>query len=351
MTRQTQLLALPLILTLAACGGGDGGSIASAPAPLASAVTTPAVTPTPAPAAPRLTSVSIEKVAPLSPRAGLTSGTFDTKAVSTSVRGDGQILPAGAVKLGIDAARTTYTLTINAAGFPAQQRFDLSAPADDTGFGSHIIRTEHYSDGSTRVTEEDKDNAVCCSPYQTPLPNGQFEGKSFSLNIAPRYVSFGQWDEFVGQPVSGVGGGYNIVSSKRVIFVQGLRTESADIPVTGTASYHSDPSDNFLPFNFLADFGARTMAASLDIQGGFGEGQSGNDGFFPGVSAKGVAPITSAGDFLIALNGFRIDAAGQPFDPVSGVLDGALFGPHGAQIGGVYQFMGQSGTFVATKGP
>lgn len=330
-----------LSMSLAACGGSETGgtSIAS----------TPPTSPSPMPApSPTVTSTSVEKVASLSPRAGLTNGTFDTKAVSASIQGPGQLLPAGAVKLGIDADKRTYTLAINVAGFPAQQSFDFSLPANDTGFGFRIIRTEHYSDGNTRAIQEDKDNAVCCSPYQTPLPNGQFEEKSFSLNIAPRYVSFGQWNELVGQPVPGTAGGYNTVSAKRIIFVQGIRTEPADIPVSGTASYLMDGSDLSMPFSFIADFGARTMAASLDIQGGYSEDTS---GFFPGVSAKGVAPITSAGDFLIALNGFRIDAAGKPFDPVSGELNGALFGPQAAQIGGVYQFMGQSGTFVGTRKP
>lgn len=348
MRAPTWILLGSLGPLLAACGGSDGGvnSVASTPPP-----PIPGTMPTSTSTVPQLTSVSIEKVAPLSERAGLTAGTFDTKAITTSVSGNGQILPAGAVTLGIDPDKPAYTLTIAAPGFPVSQSFDFSTAGADAGFGYHIIRTEHYSDGSTHVSEEDKTSGLCCSPYQVQLSGGQFEGKSFSLNITPRYVSFGQWDEYVGVPVSGTGGGYNIASSKRIIFVQGIRTEPADIPVSGTASYHTEGSDYSLPFNFVADFGARTMAATIDVQGGFGEDTSGNDGFFPGYSAKGVAPITSAGDFLIALNGNHTDAEGHPTDPVSGQLDGALFGPQGAQVAGVYQFMGQSGTFVATKGP
>ena len=48
MTRQSKLVALPLILILAACGGGGGSSIASAPPPVAVAPTTPSPTPAPA---------------------------------------------------------------------------------------------------------------------------------------------------------------------------------------------------------------------------------------------------------------------------------------------------------------
>lgn len=358
MTRHSKLLALPLILTLAACGGG-GGDIASAPPPPV------AIAPTPVPL--HLTSITVEKLAPLSARAGLTSGTFDTKAIlsepATNSAGESsQILATSTVRLGIDAAKLTYTVTGSLPGFPAQEIFDFSAPivsnylgsnpSDRSGFGYHVIRTEHYSDGSMITSEGDITTADYSSPA-TQIFGGGYERRSLYLDISHRYLTLGNWSVQSYEPDAASPSSFRNVSSKYVRFVQGLRTDPADIPVSGTATY-SDPSN--VPFSLTADFSARRIGAEIEYP--FSEIDCPDLCFGPydGLSARGSAAITGTGDFLIAMNGSFIGGAGLPTAEFTGTIDGALFGPQAAEAGGVYQFFRngveyQAGAFAATKGP
>jgi hypothetical protein len=353
MTRHSKLLALPLILTLAACGGG-GSDIASAPPPPV------AIAPTPVPL--HLTSITVEKIAPLSARAGLTGGTYETKAIYTDPASDNlqqqlspsQILAPGTLRLGIDADHLKYTVTASIAGFPAQESFDFSAPIvfgapnpiDRSGFGHHVLRTERYSDGSTRTSEQDIETAAYSSP-RTPLSGGGYVSRDLYLDISHRYLTLGNWAEFSYVPDAASPSSFRNVSAKYVRFAQGLRTEVADIPASGTATY----SDQFVPFSLTADFGARTIGAKIDYE--YFEGEY---GISDGLSARGSSAITGTGDFLIAMDGSFIGGAGSPTAEFTGTIDGALFGPQAAEAGGVYQFFRngveyQAGAFAATKGP
>lgn len=323
-----------LALCLAACGG-DGGvnSVSSAPPPPSAAGT----------ATTALVGTSIEKVAPLSDRAGLTDGSYSLKAVIDE-RTDGvsssRILAPGDAKLEIDAATRTYTLTVNAADFPSGQAFDLENPYGPlyaakfgpTGFGYHIIQTDHLADGTTSVNEFDNDR--CCGYFPIATSDGKGEFTGFYLDIRHRYLTLGYWFYDVVEMVGSSGFRYHAEYPHRKIdFVQGIRTEPGDIPASGKASYVDDAG--FLHFD--ADFAARTIAASIDIAPYHDPEDPDYD--VTGVSAHGSAPITGNGDFLIALAGSYAQPDGSAGGTLTGKVDGAFYGPQAAEIGGVYQLL------------
>jgi len=303
-----------------------------------------------------VTSRTIERLAPLSARAGLTSGTYALKAVvfeQANGVSSSRILETGTATLEIDAATKTYTLTVDVAGYPDGERFDLQYPsgADATGFGYRVRMTEQYSDGSAQVSVYDFDRGQCCSPHWIETADGGVVETVYSLDVHPQYVSLGSWSRRIGNPVPGTTG-YTFDGPQQYLgFVQGIRTEAGDLPVSGTATYHADL------FTLLADFGAGSIAANIDIEPFYDPYPDG-----PcyacriGMSATGQASIKENGDFLIPLSGQFFEPDGDPSGALTGLIDGAFFGPQGAEVGGVYQLYHDGAAwsadaFVGTQGP
>lgn len=188
MTRQRQLLALPLILTLAACGGG--GSIASAPPPVATAAA-------PTQSGPTLVSTELTRT-PLSGYTALTEGTYPAIAVAYR-RAEGsrsantfgtetfEALAPTAVRLAVEPNRT-YSIGFTLPGFPARQSFDLgheqhlSVGGLDvvTDFGRHVLNTYRYSDGSTRFVEVDGLDGEGRLPVRETAPG---VGEAYGLHL------------------------------------------------------------------------------------------------------------------------------------------------------------------------
>jgi hypothetical protein len=328
---------------LAGCGGGTGvNGVSSVPGPVS------AVAGAVEPSQPteRLASVAIEKLAPLD-RAGLISGTYDVLAVTYDDRNGSKssIFPeAGAVRLAIDSATKTYSLSMNAAGFPSEASFDLSKDVVRDGtfpsaFGYHAIATSTFSDGRKTVSEKDFDS------------NGSspFAPTRFFIDAHTRYLSLGAWTRDGNGPPDE--NGYR--GAQRMLFVQGIRTDPADLPSAGTATYATTASlggkDGGYAFDLHADFGAGTIATEIAFR--FGEDED-----LGGVSARGSAPIARGGEFLIPLNGDFFDADHVVGESFGGTIDGAFFGPQAAEVGGVYRFLRGSevwaaGAFIGAKKP
>lgn len=334
-------------LLLAACGGGSSGGVNR----VASVPTAP-----PPPPEPTFVRSTIEKVTLLSARAGLTDGNYGLKAVideTTDAVRTTRILTSGEATLGVDAAARTYTLTVSAEGFPSGQAFNLASPpylaGGDSGFGYHVIQTGHYSDGSTVVDEFDN-NRCCGYPVrQISADRGQITG--MFLDIRHQYVTLGEWEdrtvEYVG-PLE-----FHSLPddpSRRIAFVQGIRTEPGDIPLAGTASYVDD--SDFLHLD--ANFTAQMIAADIKVE----PYADSDDPRFNeiGITASGSAPILASGDFLIPLTGSYFTPRGLVDGTLTGTVDGAFFGPQATEIGGVYQLFKDGApdlarAFVGAKAP
>ena len=406
MTRQSQLLALPLILTLAACGGGGTAMVASAPPPLAMAAAptpaptpgptptpTPAPTPAPSPApdpgpAPTLTS-SETSLTPLSGYSGQVAGTTSAIAIKQEVKAgiplfglngpeSAQIVPAGSVSLTAAPATRSYTLEVAVSPFPMRAAYDLSH-ADDLGnvlsgpgqFGNHVTIVDHFSDGSSSTRQFDAVGASVRGPV-TDTSATTAESLVFRYNLGLHYVSFGAWErsEYVKDSACNCYRGGQGFPVQTLLFVTGRRTEAAELPRSGTAIYSASLVDNagnsantirlIDTFTLSADFGRQTIAARLFTQAGL-RCCGIEEGRFTvtGLDVNGAGPIRTDGGFTLALAGTSLTPGGGPGGTdlsgrISGGLEGAFFGPSAEEAGGVLQLLRDgalavAGTFVGTR--
>jgi len=362
MTHASRLLVpLCLALPVAACGGGGGANgVASTPPP------------PPPPSSPTVTSTDVVKT-PLSSadHYGLTGGDFPTLAVftETAKSPDGveigaqtaAIAASGDVRVSFAPASGTYTLEFNRAGYPASEVFDLGN--QDPEFGNHIVKTDHYSDGTSTTSEYD---ATTTHIFESSIPSpGAAEFRQFDYSADLQYVSLGVWSLEYGTS-SGTSTTGSIFDRKIATgFVAGRRTEPGELPANGSASYRvlfqdlplqpRTISDSRAGYSLsgaagqlVADFSARTIAASIDL---------GFEDYVPDpqFTVTGSDAITSSGDFQIAVSGSR-PGPDAPFaaEPVDGVLQGAFFGPNAEETGGVMQLQqgGEpiyAGAFVGAK--
>ena len=386
MTRQSKLLALPLILTLAACGGGGGGSVssvASAPSPVA-ATQAPAFALPPTPAT--------------------TSGNYQTISTVTSFDRAGTVLPlqlapAGSVSLTVDAATRSYTLTVTAGAyqFPAGQ---VTMPADST------LGSTRNNPLTTGTIEQFTPAALIARGDLLASTVGAGTGASGAPRVLttflrlnnvgqvtgwPRYLSAASWGQSYQENASGVPGAENFSRTTQTtgFLVFGQRTAAGDIPVVGRARYalESFPGQHpsiFGPYTdedgnrinpdgdtvLEADFATRLLSATYDLTQSF----TSDDGGDPiarsvtAVHATGSTSFSSVGTFALLLAGTgsvhveRNDLVPVPDTSrsVSGDITGAFFGPQAAEVGGIWNLptIDRNGTvstidggFAGVKGP
>jgi hypothetical protein len=127
----------------------------------------------------------------------------------------------------------------------------------------------------------------------------------------------------------------NNTEAGSIHFVHGDRTPAAEIPASGTATY-SAVSRGDVRIALTADFGPRTVAAQLNRD--FSEYGDSIGGFsvIPGVDLHGTGPIASLGSFSLPLDGSMVLHSTATPVQVTGLLDGAFFGPNARQVGGVF---------------
>lgn len=356
-------------LALAACGdgGGGGGGLASAPAPDPNYHGTGQY------------SFTVQK--PLAPAPAWNTGTYQGIAlVRNELNGDNAQAPAGTVRLAVDTAAKTYTLTVSTGSVTvAPTLFSIPGLSNPTGcgtcwtntyIGSTVKSVTHWSDGIARPETDGAGDATFGQYHsQTNLAGKKALDSFLTVSSTPgRHVSLGYWS-LSEAPLNpdGTRGVTSAWSSGQFAF--GDRTAPGGIPASGTARYTVETPEDYLlnaanPIRatvFDVDFAAQSIAANISHSREFGlypDGAIccyGGEEFYPdeatrvgtitlATHASGIAPISAAGDFNIALAGTalvhtgRVDNApvADISSPVSGAISGAFFGPQAGELGGTY---------------
>jgi hypothetical protein len=149
--------------------------------------------------------------------------------------------------------------------------------------------------------------------------------------------------------------------TSNLLFVNGDRTPASGIPVSGTATYDahglvllSSNGTPGLPFTLTADFGQRTISTRIDQDYRYYQENNPVGGGEPilGIHVGGAAPFKNSGTFDIPLSGTANYSAFNaptppPAEPVTGMMNGAFFGPHAEQIGGTFGLIRPNGTLLA----
>lgn len=366
----TVLLLASATALLSACGGG-GGSIASAPPPLAAA-------PTPAPA-PSLAVVTTNLAAPAT-----RPGTYDTIALiehyPAGNPASSRLAAPSDVRIttyqpGPTSNDVSYTIQFGSPDLPGGlsslttvvegESFNASANGSFGGgrgpggqyplrFGQELTATLTNSDGSR--------NVLLSQRYSTALPdqtsitvNGKILDYELKYDIGLSFVSLGAWNWESFEPRERGG---NLIEGGIVRFVHGDRTPAAAIPTSGTASYTattlaSSDGDYVTGFGYFVDHPALRFALTADfgqssistrINQAFNNASCGDcfTEVTPGLDLSGTGSMARSGNFNIPLTGTMTSyVQGDLSAPVatfavSGALDGAFFGPHAEQIGGVF---------------
>ena len=307
-------VALPLCLLLCACGGGGGSGIASIPPP----PVTPTPTPTPTPSQ---TTVLAADAYPLS-----RVGTYDLIGTRRS---------AGTVAPG------TFSLTVSKPSADQDFVYKLDSPA---GFLPGGLTSLNY--GPSEQIWQLNPNGYLRGGYSQTLPFSADKNlrTGLGLDSGYSYVSMGEWNWYFVH----LDGGTADAGYGEFLFVNGDRTPASGIPASGTATYDahtfalkSSSGAYGIPFALTADFGLRTIGARIDQDYSPVAGDLLDDPI-PGLHVSGSAPFSSSGTFDIPLTGTANYNAGYntpqtpPTQSVTGTMDGAFFGPHAEQVGGVF---------------
>jgi len=355
---------LPLCLLLSACGG-DGAFIASIPPPPVTPTPTP--TPTPAPTASVQTSwldspatragtynvigrltLTPGNGQPTSYRAG-SSGEFTfTASQPAPTSGFNYILnvPVGILPASLTSIRTGGPVISWDINLPPAQSYHYDDPYEDyvqylgqqltasTGGSGMPFLSYDFTRGQTQTIPSLSANAN----LRTIL----------DYDIGYSYVAMGEWSwrvvDLNGAAVPGSDSG-------DLLFVNGDRTSSSGIPVSGTATYDAHtlkPWSNGaagIPFALMADFGARTIATRIDQDYRY---TGGVDPATLGIHVGGSAPFSNDGLFDIPLAGTANysstnSSVTPPDQPVPGDMNGAFFGPHAEQVGGTFSLQNSTG--------
>jgi hypothetical protein len=171
------------------------------------------------------------------------------------------------------------------------------------------------------------------------------------LDAGYSYVSMGEWDwEYIysdGTPSGDGSGG--------LLFAGGDRTPASGIPVSGTATYDVRTLKDWVtvPFALTADFGLRTISTRIDQD--YRYNAAGDLLDYPlaiGIHVGGSAPFSNDGLFGITLagnvnfaNGYQTNSpTTPPSESVTGMMNGAFFGPNAEQVGGTLSLQRSGGT-------
>lgn len=313
---------LPLCLTLSACGG-DGASTASIPPP----PVTPTVTPTPSP-----TPTSTPTPAPAADAYPISrAGSYGLIGRLTVDPGTGH---------SADWTRRTlapgeFTMTIGTGG----SSYTLEGPASVLPAGASSISA------SSTVSWSINPNGYIRGVFQEAPPFAADTSHGVGLVVDPgySYVSMGYW----AWPVILNGNPTQATNFGELLFVNGDRTPASGIPVSGTATYdahtllmRSSSGAEGIPFTLTADFGQRTIGTRID-QDFQNYGSTADPDPIQGIHVSGSAPFSNDGSFDIPLTGtvnysYQNQSVPPPSQAATGDMNGAFFGPHAEQVGGIF---------------
>jgi hypothetical protein len=375
-------LILPMCTLLSACGGGGGGGnsfVASIPPPPA----TP--TPPPTSATPLTTvqgyslkgSLDVQTSWLSSPatRAGnydligrltLTHGNGDPtsyRAVSPDeftlalTNPNGQafnyalsapsgILPGGLTSVGPASAVSSWDISQNVA-----YRYDNPYEDWPQALGQRLTAFDKAADGSeTQLFSYDF--ARGSTGTITSLGSGNSLRTTLNYDIGYSYVAMGEWS-WRAVDLNGAAAG----DFGNLLFVNGDRTPVSGIPVSGTATYDAHSfallSRSFtagIPFSLTADFGQGAISTRIDQDYRYNPAAPFDGDAALGIHVGGSAPFSN-GLFAIPLTGtanysYNNVQITPPAETVTGTMNGAFFGPHAEQVGGVFSVERPNGVLL-----
>jgi hypothetical protein len=317
---------LPATLALSACGGG-GGTVASIPPP----------PPAPMPG-PTVASIEVDTSWLNSPATH--AGSYGLIALFSQSLGGSSSRFASPGEFGLQISHPnakegfTYTLDAPSGFLPAGlTNITLPVPTDswifnpggpnyrydnpygdyEQFFGQNLKEYEVHSDGSKTLREDYDFSRASFENRIITLSNGQLVSESLLFDAGLSYVAMGEW-AWGTVTVKADGTATPTGDTNSVRFVYGDRTPASGIPASGTATYDAHTLGQ-LPFALTADFGQRSISTEISQASIF--------------DVSGSAPFSNDGSFDIPLTG----TAGS--QAASGTMDGAFFGPHAEQVGGV----------------
>jgi len=261
------------------------------------------------------------------------------------------------------AANTTLTNLTESQAFPAMQstiKYTRVSTTKATGTGNYARATSTVrydkttnsyilrDTGSLALTSTfDLDNADASStPQFTVVKHGTnetlriYNPGATTQGIALTYTGYGQWRR-TGTPQFGTGTAVN-----DTYFVYGLKTPSADVPRTGSATYTTALDGTYangtgvyavngtgsLTANFGAGTGTINYSANL---AGVREGDS--------AALAGLGALTGgAGTITYRSSGFTSTVAATGGGFALGV-NGNFYGPAAQEIGGLFRLTGNGG--------
>jgi len=381
-TSLTTALILPLCLMLSACGGGGGSHAENIPPP-----PPPPAPPPPPPGSDGLlktingyslvNSLDVQTSWLPSPathagnydvigRLTLTPGggsptsyqtilpgdlTFNVSgsggAFGYALKGLGGILPNGLSSLGPAGIVGSWDINPNVAYF-------YSNPYEDyqQALGQRLTAFDKADNGTeTKLFSYDFTRGSTTST--TSLGSGTNLRTTFNYDIGYSYVAMGEWSWRVVDLDGAAAGDFG-----DLLFVDGDRTPASGIPASGKATYDahtlallSGSGTPGIPFTLTADFGLRTISTliSQDYRYNSAGGSAGEP--ILGIHVNGTAPFSNDGLFDIALSGtVNYSQSNSPTTPtaesVAGDMNGAFFGPHAEQVGGVFDLGRSDGTVL-----
>ena len=381
-TSLTSALILPLCLMLSACGAGGGSHAENIPPP-----PPPPAPPPPPPGSDGLlktisgyslvNSLDVQTSWLPSPathagnydvigRVTLTPGggsptsyqtilpgdlTFNVSgsggAFGYALKGLGGILPNGLSSLGPAGIVGSWDINPNVAYF-------YSNPYEDyqQALGQRLTAFDKADNGTeTKLFSYDFTRGSTTST--TSLGSGTNLRTTFDYDIGYSYVAMGEWSWRVVDLDGAAAGDFG-----DLLFVDGDRTPASGIPASGKATYDahtlallSGSGTAGIPFTLTADFGLRTISTliSQDYRYNSAGGSAGEP--ILGIHVNGTAPFSNDGLFDIALSGtVNYSQSNSPTTPtaesVAGDMNGAFFGPHAEQVGGVFDLGRSDGTVL-----
>ena len=381
LTRTVNSLIPPLCLLLSACGGGGGGDshVASVPPP--------PVTPPPSPGAMPLTTVQGYSLSgsldvqtswldspatragnyDLMGRVSLTSGNGSTSsrslapgeftltlanptgsAFSYVLNTPAGMLPQGLTSLGPVSAVSSWDINQNIA-----YRYDNPYEDWEQSLGQRLTAYSKAANGSeTQLFSYDFTKASMGT--STSLGSGNSLRTTLNYDAGLSYVAMGEWSwGMVDLNGAGVPGS----DSGDLLFVHGDRTPASGIPASGSATYDARGLSalSSAAFTLTADFGQRTMSTRIDQDYRYNpSGDIMDNPLAAGIHVGGTSPFGNDGSFDVPLTGTANYGTGYaintpetpPSQPVTGDLNGAFFGPHAEQVGGVVSIDRAGGTVL-----
>jgi len=348
--RFASAIALPLCLLLSACDEGTT-NVASIPSPPHPKPTpTPTPTPTPKPVSlevqttwlpsPTTTAGSYGVVGLVNQTvAGNSSGRMATPVefqllVSQPSPGSGfnyQIenatgfLPAGLTKIFVPVQRDSWIFNLGGPNYRVDNPYEDYVQL----LGQNLKEYEVYSDGTKVLREDYNFVRSAVSKAIVDLPSGERIAESSLLDVGLSYVAMGEWN-WGSVKLNADGSSTPTGDTSSIYFAFGDRTPPSEIPISGTATYDArtlgQQSSSGFPFSLNADFAQRSISTQIS-QGTL-------------FSVSGSALFQNNGSFGIPLAGTAGPLA------ATGTMNGAFFGPHAEQVGGVFSVQGTGGGLI-----